>query len=285
MKIKIRCPGKVILFGEHACVYGYPALVTTISAYTTVEIEQTLKPEISYHVPDLDFNNSCQLASLDNVEQISDEASKKLACEQIKQILMQKQSVTENSWFLLLYLYHKIVPKKERCGIKVSAKTNLWPSSGLGSSASYCCCVALGLLSMWGKDVSLENVNNIAYDGEKIFHGTPSGVDNTACTFGGSFVFQKDTNKQKTNFCRFNLSPDDIPRIIVINSNQPHCTKSIVSEVNKMSNQLVDVFREIGDVVNDAVARLEKGQDIGNLIPQNHELLQKLPGLTFSKYL
>ena len=36
MKVKVRCPGKVILFGEHASVYGYPSLVTTVSAYTEV---------------------------------------------------------------------------------------------------------------------------------------------------------------------------------------------------------------------------------------------------------
>lgn len=36
MKVKVRCPGKVILFGEHASVYGYPSLVTTVSAYTQV---------------------------------------------------------------------------------------------------------------------------------------------------------------------------------------------------------------------------------------------------------
>ena len=36
MQVKVRCPGKVILFGEHASVYGYPSLVTTVSAYTQV---------------------------------------------------------------------------------------------------------------------------------------------------------------------------------------------------------------------------------------------------------
>ena len=36
MKVRVRCPGKVILFGEHACVYGFPSLVTTIDAHTQV---------------------------------------------------------------------------------------------------------------------------------------------------------------------------------------------------------------------------------------------------------
>ena len=39
MKVKVQCPGKVILFGEHASVYGYPSLVTTVSAHTQVSVE------------------------------------------------------------------------------------------------------------------------------------------------------------------------------------------------------------------------------------------------------
>ena len=39
--------------------------------------------------------------------------------------------------------------------------------------------------------LSDEQINNIAYEGEKGYHGTPSGIDNTASTFGGLIWFQK----------------------------------------------------------------------------------------------
>lgn len=70
--------------------------------------------------------------------------------------------------------------------------------SGLGSSASFCVSLAGALLSLsddvsidksqtgWFKltKAELELVNKWAFEGEKIIHGKPSGIDNTISTFG-----------------------------------------------------------------------------------------------------
>lgn len=70
--------------------------------------------------------------------------------------------------------------------------------SGLGSSASFCVSVAGALLALsdaisvdtsqteWFKfsKNELELVNRWAFEGEKIIHGKPSGIDNTVSTFG-----------------------------------------------------------------------------------------------------
>lgn len=39
-KIKITTPGKLMLFGEHAVVYGYPCIVTTVNRYLTIGVEE-----------------------------------------------------------------------------------------------------------------------------------------------------------------------------------------------------------------------------------------------------
>lgn len=71
-------------------------------------------------------------------------------------------------------------------------------SSGLGSSAAFCVALSaalLGFSSSVSLDVShqgwlnfaeneLELVNKWAFEGEKIIHGKPSGIDNTVSTFG-----------------------------------------------------------------------------------------------------
>ncbi|MEK7634242.1 MAG: mevalonate kinase [Patescibacteria group bacterium] len=43
MKVKASAPGKLMLFGEHAVVYDYPCIVTTISSKIYVEAENTKK--------------------------------------------------------------------------------------------------------------------------------------------------------------------------------------------------------------------------------------------------
>src|SRR3989338_1291252 len=41
MNIKASAPGKLMLFDEHAVVYGYPCIVTTVSPRVYVEVEKT----------------------------------------------------------------------------------------------------------------------------------------------------------------------------------------------------------------------------------------------------
>ena len=44
MKVKASAPGKLMLFGEHAVVYNYPCIVTTVSPRVYVEIEKASHP-------------------------------------------------------------------------------------------------------------------------------------------------------------------------------------------------------------------------------------------------
>lgn len=74
--------------------------------------------------------------------------------------------------------------------------------SGLGSSASFCVSLVAALLASsdvividkskngWNTlcNYDLELVNKWAYEGEKILHGKPSGVDNTVSTFGTNLL-------------------------------------------------------------------------------------------------
>lgn len=75
--------------------------------------------------------------------------------------------------------------------------------AGLGSSAAFCvslcgallalsnCCVLdygqQGWVTM--KESELDLVNKWAFEGEKIIHGRPSGIDNTVSTYGMSAMY------------------------------------------------------------------------------------------------
>ena len=91
-------------------------------------------------------------------------------------------------------------------GGKFFVKSDVPVGAGLGSSASYSVVVATSLLVTVGavcpksileittqslcgnessaKTDSLKLINIWAYEGEKIMHGNPSGIDNTMSTFG-----------------------------------------------------------------------------------------------------
>ena len=81
---------------------------------------------------------------------------------------------------------------------KVVVNSELPLGSGLGSSAALCVALSAALLSLsdslkldfshqgWQTfgDSELDLVNKWAFEGEKIIHGRPSGIDNTVSTFG-----------------------------------------------------------------------------------------------------
>ena len=77
-------------------------------------------------------------------------------------------------------------------GIKIILDGNLNVASGVGASAASCVAIARALSDYFDLNLSDEEINTITYEGEKGYHGTPSGIDNTASTFGGLIWFKKD---------------------------------------------------------------------------------------------
>jgi mevalonate kinase len=76
--------------------------------------------------------------------------------------------------------------------IRVTVTSDIPPGYHLGSSAA----VAVGVVGacmyffkkIWNRAV----INQLAYEAEKYIHKTPSGVDNTAITFGGFLWYRKE---------------------------------------------------------------------------------------------
>ena len=70
------------------------------------------------------------------------------------------------------------------------------------------------------------------------------------------------------------------PRLLVVNSKQAHNTASIVQEVAKQKHKLQETFTRIGEISVSGEQHLLEGRDIGHLITENHNLLNKLPGVS-----
>src|SRR3990167_3342484 len=62
--IQAKAPGKLILSGEHAVVYGNPALAMAIDRYVTVTLKRALLPTISFEVSELSHKRTVTLDTL-----------------------------------------------------------------------------------------------------------------------------------------------------------------------------------------------------------------------------
>lgn len=79
------------------------------------------------------------------------------------------------------------------CHIKIESDISI--GSGMGSSASYSVCLSTAILILCGRitpsllSEDKELINKWAFQAERIFHGKPSGIDNSICTYGEYFIF------------------------------------------------------------------------------------------------
>ncbi|XP_042563179.1 mevalonate kinase-like, partial [Clupea harengus] len=155
--------------------------------------------------------------------------------------------------FAFLYMYLSIFAKSKALpSLTVTVWSELPTGAGLGSSAAYCASVAAALLSTQGALSSplgpdgdtaswsgeeLELINQWAFQGERIIHGNPSGVDNAVSTWGGILRYQsgKITPLQRVPTLR----------ILLTNTRVPRSTKTLVAGVKDKINKFPSILNPV----------------------------------------
>ncbi|MHA1746534.1 MAG: mevalonate kinase [Promethearchaeota archaeon] len=249
--VKVKAPGKCILFGEHAVVYGYPAIAVAINQFSYCHIEKGKSPGISLFLKD--FNIHYQIPSFS--------LKKQIVADQFKQY--------ETGLNLIAERYNLTVE-----ALKITIFSDLWTGAGLGSSASASVAFIAALNDYYELHLSKQAISDLAFEMEKEVHGHPSGIDNAICTFGQIIYFQqgkKETLQIPPNF-----------QMLLTYSGKPHDTKKAVTEVRQLHAEKPEttalLFQNIGDVTQSARDWLkhEDLDKVGELIAKNQQLLESL---------
>ena len=241
--------GKVILFNEHFVVYEIPAIVSAIGDYTTAEVKPKNREE------DKDFR-------------IIDERPETPGYK-------AKKSEQQNRSIELMLDMAKIEVGNHTLEVKFCG--NLLAASGVGASAASCAAFARALNDEYNLGMDDEAINQMAYEGEKAYHGSPSGVDNTAATYGGLIQFTKG---KPPKFDRIR-TPTPV-EIVMGNTGLVTNTVKAVSEVKERQEKEPDKYAKIFDHARELIPRaktaLEAGEyrTIGELMFENHRLLQEI---------
>ncbi|MEE9377184.1 MAG: mevalonate kinase [Candidatus Lokiarchaeia archaeon] len=157
---------------------------------------------------------------------------------------------------------------------------DLIAASGVGASAAQCTSLSRALNDTFNLNLNDEEINKAAYEGEKAYHGTPSGIDNTASTYGGLIWFVKNLSGGK-NTMELLQSPKKMP-LVIINSGITASTTEVVADVRRLKEQSPEKFETIfikyEKLASEAKRALLEGDiiSIGNLMNQNHKLLQDI---------
>ncbi|HEX6927855.1 MAG TPA: mevalonate kinase, partial [Gammaproteobacteria bacterium] len=152
--------GKIILFGEHAAVYGRHALAAPVPLAIQAKVAD----------------------GADGVEVIIPRWNVEA---RLHEPASQRQGFQKQFGIILGELGLENRP------MKIEIFPNVPRAMGLGGSAAFAVAVIRALDRHYGLKLSDEDVNNLAFESEKVAHGTPSGIDNTMATFGRLMLYRK----------------------------------------------------------------------------------------------
>ena len=167
-----------------------------------------------------------------------------------------------------------------KTGFQIDLGGDLVCASGIGASAASCVAIARALSEEYSLELDDNQVNETAYIGEMGYHGTPSGLDNTASTFGGLIWFTRDLSGGPPNFETLKLGKSG--SLVIASTGLTASTKVVVGDVAKkkeadpawfdsISEQYVQLVNEAREALIDL--NFEK---VGELMNKNHALLQEL---------
>jgi len=237
--------GKVILFGEHFVVHGIPGIVSAIDSTTDAEVKKT-----------------------GTGLQVRDERKTAKGYSEEKR-LQQLESIDR------MLKAMSIDPK---------TPLNIWIGgtlpgfSGLGASAASSVAIARAIAEELKMKIPNEKINQIAYEGEKAYAGNPSGIDNTAATYGGLMWFQKNTAGGPDNIQNLNIK--NPVEIIIGSTGKVANTKAMVEGVaerkRKNPKKYDPLFKRAEELAHEGRKALEAYdiKKVGELMNENHTLLQ-----------
>jgi mevalonate kinase len=241
--------GKTILFGEHFVVYGLPAVASALGAFTTADVKV---------VEGKGFAVDDQRPATPGYREMKyDQAM---------------QSVTN----VIDHLNIDVEDQK----LEISFAGDLIAASGVGASAAQCTSLARALNETFDLGLDDEKINEAAYEGEKAYHGTPSGIDNTASTYGGLIWFVRNLSGGKNTMDRLQ-SPRKM-LLVIANSGITASTAEVTADVRRLKEENPErfekIFGEYRKLAEEARKALVEGDIVtaGSLMSQNHRLLQQI---------
>ncbi|MFV9507221.1 MAG: mevalonate kinase [Oscillochloridaceae bacterium umkhey_bin13] len=249
--IQQSAPAKLILCGEHAVVYGQPALALPL---TDLRAEVTVRA-------------TAQGTGLHVIAPDLDEAW-----------LVREQPAHPLSALLLSTLAQLVRPEPD---LSLRLRSRIPIASGMGSGAAVATALVRALAAAHAVHLPPATIASLVYASEQRFHGTPSGIDNTVIAYEQAIWFVRAQQPATAP----TLEPLHIAvplQLVIGDTGIRSATRLPVAAVR--SGWQADPpryearFAAIGELVRQARQALAHGDQpgLGTLLTTNHGLLVEL---------
>ncbi|NIS60082.1 MAG: hypothetical protein GTO13_05065, partial [Proteobacteria bacterium] len=236
--------GKTILIGDQFVLRGVPAIVSSIPYETVATVER--------------IEGGGWILEDNRTEIPGYKESKKQ--QQIKSInrILEVMNIDAR-----------------RNPIKITFGGTLLAGSGVGASAASCVSLARALDEEFNLGLSIDEINQVAWEGEFAYHGTPSGVDNTASCYGGLMLYQLENDKRIIEKVKI-AKPIEV---VLGNSGVTADTSALDGFVNKEKERDPALFSARLETIHAQALEVKKGLEVndlgkvGAIMSENHKIL------------
>jgi len=239
--------GKTILFGEHFVVYGLEGIPCALGQITTAEV--------------------VKISGTGGYELIDNRPATPGYKEE------KKGEYTALITRVLEYL-------KVKDKLQITLAGDLVPASGIGASAACAVAIACAINEEYKLGLDDNAINKAAFEGETAGSGTPSGIDNTAATFGGFLLFKKNLTGGENKIEVLKVKKP--VEIVLGNSGKTALTKEVVGDVKKLKDEKPEEMKKIFEgyekLEKEAALEIKKENwgKVGELMNKNQSLLRKI---------
>lgn len=243
-----RAIAKVILLGEHAVVYGRPALAVPVSR---LEAEASVRWGMQ--------GAGILIAAQD---------------------LGLRHRVGEPTPEALAPLEMALLGTLKHLGIgldqdlEVEVRSRIPMGRGLGSGAAVATALVRAVGHHFGLDISASEVSALVFETEKVLHGTPSGIDNAVVALERPLLFEDGRVETLDVGCPFTLA--------IADTGVAAPTRETVGDVRLAweadPERCEALFDRIGEIARSGRTAVEEGdmEALGSLMDEDQELLGEL---------
>lgn len=240
-------PGKIILFGEHAVVYGFPAIAAPVSSLRTYATIHPNPPG---------------------------QTGLRIVLPTAVDVMVVTREALDESLALTVDKTLKVLSAAEP-DVTIEITSNIPIASGLGSGAAVSAALSRAICMALNRSIDNDQLNALVYDIERIHHGQPSGIDNTVIVYEQTIYFVRGQPIE-----RFHVGAP--LHLLIGDTGQAASTKVAVSAVRELYDsdpgRTQPILQSIGDIAQQARSLAAEGEieQVGALMTANHALLKAL---------
>ncbi|MCC6029456.1 MAG: mevalonate kinase [Candidatus Korarchaeum sp.] len=251
MRVRASAPSQAFLLGEHAVLYGSPALALSVDKRSHVEASPLPKGEI--------------------------------LIESELGVYKEGSSYNEDLVKLAKGLKELLSKYGIEGGVHLRIRSEVPASSGMASSASVAAAISKSIDALFGLDMSESELLDAVYTFERIIHGRASKTGPACAVLGGVIWVEWSDGEMRVS----SLGYKEVP-IAIACTGEPSKTREMVERVSKLRESFPDLHEGIIRTISGLVLRgrdaLESGdlETLGSLMNINQGLLYSLGVSSFS---